>query len=38
MLEKQESDKQNEMKQREQRAQDFMNKQADNVLAKMNEK
>jgi hypothetical protein len=38
MLEKQENDKNNEMKQREQRAQDFMNKMADNVLSKMNEK
>ena len=38
MLEKQENDKLNEMKQREARAQDFMNKMADNVLAKMSQK
>ena len=35
MLDKQENDRQNEMKNREQRAQDFMNKMADNVLQKM---
>ena len=32
MLDKQEADRTNEMKSREQRAQDFMNKMADNVL------
>lgn len=35
MLDKQENDRQNEMKNREARAQDFMNKMADNVLQKM---
>lgn len=35
MLEKQENDRNAEMGQREQRAQDFMNKMADNVLQKM---
>ena len=38
MLEKQEADKLNEMKKREQRAQEFMNKMADNVLSKMDQK
>jgi hypothetical protein len=38
MLEKQEQDKNNEMKAREKRAQDFMNRMADNVIAKMTEK
>lgn len=38
MLEKQEDDRKNEMKSREARAQEFMNKMADNVLHKMNEK
>lgn len=38
MLEKQESDKLNEMKKREARAQEFMNKMADNVLQKMDQK
>jgi hypothetical protein len=38
MLEKQEADKFNEMKQRERRAQEFMNRMAGNVLAKMSEK
>lgn len=32
MLDKQEQDRQNEMRSREKRAQDFMNKMADNVL------
>jgi hypothetical protein len=32
MLDKQEADRQAEMKSREKRAQDFMNKMADNVL------
>lgn len=35
MLEKQEADRVREMKSREARAQDFMNKMADNVLSKM---
>lgn len=35
MLDKQEADRSNEMKSREKRAQDFMNKMADNVLQKM---
>ena len=35
MLEKQEADRAREMKSREARAQDFMNKMADNVLTKM---
>jgi len=35
MLEKQEQDRVNEMKRREARAQEFMNKMADNVLSKM---
>lgn len=38
MLEKQESDKLQEMKTREARAQEFMNKMAGNVLAKMESK
>jgi hypothetical protein len=38
MLEKQEHDRQMEMKKREQRAQDFMNRMADNVLTKMEQK
>lgn len=38
MLEKQEMDRQNEMKSREARAQEFMNKMADNVLHKMEKK
>ena len=36
MLDKQENDRRNEMKQREARAQEFMNKMADSVLNKMN--
>ena len=35
MLDKQEADRQAEAKKREKRAQDFMNKMADNVLQKM---
>lgn len=35
MLDKQDQDRSDEMKLREQRAQDFMNKMADSVLAKM---
>lgn len=35
MIEKQEADRSREMKSREARAQDFMNKMADNVLTKM---
>ncbi len=38
MLEKQEADRQLEMKERERRAQEFMNKMADNVLQKMDQK
>jgi hypothetical protein len=38
MLEKQEMDRVNEMKKREARAQEFMNKMADNVLSKMDAK
>ena len=38
MLDKQEADRQNEMKSREKRAQDFMNKMADNVLKKMSDR
>jgi hypothetical protein len=38
MLDKQENDRQNEMKQREARSQDFMNKMADGVLQKMGQK
>ena len=38
MLEKQEADRLREMKNREARAQEFMNKMADNVLAKMDKK
>ncbi len=38
MLERQENDRQTEMKQREARAQEFMNKMADNVLNKMDKK
>ena len=38
MLEKQEGDRQLEMKERERRAQEFMNKMADNVLQKMDKK
>ena len=38
MLDKQQDDKNNETRQREKRAQDFMNRMADNVLSKMNEK
>lgn len=38
MLEKQEHDRLNEMKKRESRAQEFMNKMADNVLNKMDQK
>lgn len=38
MLEKQEQDRINEMKRREARAQEFMNKMADNVLSKMDAK
>ena len=38
MLEKQENDRQTEAKERERRAQEFMNKMADNVLEKMDKK
>ena len=38
MLDKQENDRHKEMKSREARAQEFMNKMADNVLNKMNQK
>ena len=38
MLDKQEADRQAEAKRREKRAQDFMNKMADNVLQKMEKK
>ena len=38
MLDRQQNDKDNEMKSREKRAQDFMNHMADNVLNKMNSK
>lgn len=38
MLDKQENDRKNEMKSREARAQEFMNKMADNVLNKMNQR
>jgi hypothetical protein len=38
MLDKQEQDRHNESKQREKRAQDFQNKMADGVLAKMSQK
>jgi hypothetical protein len=38
MLDKQDQDRTDEMKLREQRAQDFMNKMADSVLAKMSQK
>ena len=38
MLDKQEQDRKNEMKSREARAQEFMNKMADNVLNKMNQR
>lgn len=38
MLERQEYDRLNEMKRREARAQEFMNKMADNVLSKMDAK
>jgi len=38
MLDKQDNDRQNEMKKRERRAQEFMNKMADNVIHKMEQK
>ena len=38
MLEKQENNRQTEAKERERRAQEFMNKMADNVLEKMDKK
>ena len=38
MLEKQEQDRVNEFKSREQRAQDFMNKMADTVIRKMDDR
>ena len=38
MLDKQEEDRRNEMKSREARAQEFMNKMADSVINKMNQK
>ena len=38
MLDKQEDDRRNEMKSREARAQEFMNKMADSVINKMNQK